>query len=286
MRSLSWAYKPVPEAQYYWGKVTSTINWCEEDYVVTRFIAEFCNTTTNSVFVLLATIAIINSLRYGYEKRILVIGAGYLLVGIGSWLFHMTLKYEFQLLDELPMIYTTLLMFWAIFDYQLSVRQRAILTLFTIGVGVGVTWYYLVNQNPVFHEVAFGLITVAGLIRSWSLAHTKVTDPTAKADLKYSAILGATTFLSGFALWGVDQVQCSNITVTKHWMGLPWGFVFELHGWWHILTGIGTAMFITFLTQLRLHLTDRQDEFEMRYYYAWPYLVRSHPYKLVNDHEA
>ena len=28
-----------------------------------------------------------------------------LLVGIGSWLFHMTLLYEMQLLDEVPMVF-------------------------------------------------------------------------------------------------------------------------------------------------------------------------------------
>ena len=25
-----------------WGKPTATIDWCEENYVVTQFIAEFC----------------------------------------------------------------------------------------------------------------------------------------------------------------------------------------------------------------------------------------------------
>lgn len=46
-------------------------------------------------------------------------------------------------------------------------------------------------------------------------------------------------FLTGFALWNIDQIFCSDITATKRWMGMPWSFIFELHGWWHILTGVG-----------------------------------------------
>lgn len=92
-RSLSFPYLPIPEKLYYWGPVTATINWCEEDYVVTKYIAEFCNTTTNAVFIILAAVAIRNAIRYHYERRILLTSLGFMLVGIGSWLFHMTLRY-------------------------------------------------------------------------------------------------------------------------------------------------------------------------------------------------
>lgn len=92
-RKFSFPYIPIPEALYYWGPVTASINWCEEDYVVTKYIAEFCNTTTNAGFIILAAFAIRNSIKYGYETRIFLTSMGFMLVGIGSWLFHMTLKY-------------------------------------------------------------------------------------------------------------------------------------------------------------------------------------------------
>lgn len=92
-RKFSFPYLPIPEALYYWGPVTASINWCEEDYVVTKYIAEFCNTTTNALFIILAALAIRNAFRYGYERRVLFTSMGFMLVGVGSWLFHMTLKY-------------------------------------------------------------------------------------------------------------------------------------------------------------------------------------------------
>ncbi|CCG80603.1 Putative uncharacterized protein [Taphrina deformans PYCC 5710] len=276
-RSLSFPYVPIPESLYYWGPVTASINWCEEDYVVTKYIAEFCNTTTNAVFVILAAIAIRNAIRYHYERRILLTSFGFMLVGVG----------KFQLLDELPMIYTTLIMFWGIFDQGLTRKSSIALGGVTVAMGVGITWYYLVNKNPVFHEVAYGLITASVLFKSWHLTATQVKDPVAKADMKYCTITGSVTFLTGFALWGVDRAVCSDLTRARHFMGIPWGFILELHGWWHLLTGTGVALFIIFLTHLRLHLTDRQDDFEMQYTARlWPTLVRKDGYKRVNDHEA
>lgn len=287
-RSLSWPYVSVPESRYYWGPVTASINWCEQNYAVTSYIAEFCNTTTNSVFLVLATVAIVNALRFKYERRILLTSLGYMLVGIGSWLFHMTLRYEYQLLDELPMIYTTLIMFWGMFEYKMSQRQSFALGVVTIALGVGITWYYLVNKDPVFHEVAYALLTISILIKSWTLAYYEIEDATAIKNIKYCAVLGASSFLTGFALWGVDQWQCSNLTRIRHWMGIPWGFIFELHGWWHVLTGLGVAVFITVLTYIRIQLLGRHDEFEMIFYARfWPVVVPKNGYKLIdNDHLA
>jgi dihydroceramidase len=63
-------------------------------------------------------------------------------------------------------------------------------------------------------------------------------------------------FGSGFALWNVDNVYCGSITNVKRSIGLPWAFVIELHGWWHILTGIGAyiciLVFYSALSELKL----------------------------------
>lgn len=186
------------------------------------------------------------------------------------------------------MIYTTLIMFWGIFDYGLSPLLSRTLALFTALLGGGITWYYLVNKNPIFHEIAYGLITLSVLFRSSYLAYTQVKDTSASKQMRYIAVSGAVLFLSGFGLWGIDRGQCTNLTVAKHWMGIPWGFILELHGWWHLLTGLGVAFFIVVLTQLRMHLIHQEGEFEMQYTMKiWPTLVRKGDgYKRVDDHEA
>lgn len=195
---------------------------------------------------------------------------------------------EFQLLDELPMIYTTLVMFWGVFDYGLSALHSSLLAGFTAGLGGGITWYYLVNKNPVFHEVAYGVITASVIFQSCYLAYYHVKDPIALKEMRKLAVIGFVSFMTGFGLWGIDRGQCSSLTSAKHWMGIPFGFILELHGWWHLLTGLGVAFFIVVSCQLRVHLSHEEAEFEMQYTLGfWPTLVRKEDgYKRIDDHEA
>lgn len=101
--SNSSTWKPI------WGEVTSTIDWCEENYVQSGFIAEFCNTLSNTSYIFVS-IFLYYRLTYKLnivETRFKLTMAGLLLVGLGSAMFHMSLRYDCQLLDELPMIYIT-----------------------------------------------------------------------------------------------------------------------------------------------------------------------------------
>ena len=78
-------------------------------------MAEFWNSISNAAFILLSLHGIYYCLRHEHEKQLLLCHLGILIVGVGSWAFHATLRYEFQLLDELPMIYSTCMMVYALY---------------------------------------------------------------------------------------------------------------------------------------------------------------------------
>ena len=86
----------------YWGPPSSTLNWCETNYEVSHYIAEFWNTFTNLGMIITAIYGIQQSRKQGIEPRYVNSFIGLLLIGIGSWMFHMTLRFEMQLLDEVP----------------------------------------------------------------------------------------------------------------------------------------------------------------------------------------
>lgn len=85
---------PYPPARDhgYWDPVTSTLDWCEENYYLTTYSAEIVNSLTNLMFIWLAFVGINNCLRHGHDRIFLITFIGYLIVGSGSFAFHSTLK--------------------------------------------------------------------------------------------------------------------------------------------------------------------------------------------------
>ena len=85
----------------------STVNWCENDYAVTPYIAEFWNTVT-SIFILFSALYwyIPNKKLYknSNQQSAVKIFWSMIVVSIGTCLFHGTLLYKYQLIDEMPML--------------------------------------------------------------------------------------------------------------------------------------------------------------------------------------
>lgn len=75
----------------------------------------------------------------------------------------------------------------------------------------------------------------------------------------------------GYFLWSIDFHLCSYVTAAKRSIGMPWGMILELHGWWHIFTGMGAYVGMAlceYLVTLEEGRTDKVEEG-----FVWP--VRS-----------
>lgn len=99
----------------------STVDWCEQNYSVSSYIAEYWNTLTGLCIIFSGVyferwrVIYINEALHKYNDNFVRICTLLILVGVGTMLFHGTLYYPFQLLDELPMLllaneYTKLLL--------------------------------------------------------------------------------------------------------------------------------------------------------------------------------
>jgi hypothetical protein len=95
----------------------STIDWCEANYQVTDLIAEFWNSVTGVAILISAVYWRIsttnphtntNSGNYAftgpYAQSFKTVFWYLILVAVGTTMFHGTLLYKYQLLDELPML--------------------------------------------------------------------------------------------------------------------------------------------------------------------------------------
>lgn len=275
---------------YYWGAPTSTLNWCEEDYTVTKLIAEIVNTTTNS-WVLFCLISIWAVFKFNYPRRYIVLWLGCCVVGVGSWFFHMTLQWEWQVLgDELPMIIASSCYLFTVLEITpssepKSVQRESILknSALCISLTLFICISYLYNQSAVFHQVSFGLLIVLCVLRSYGLLTTFLPsdDPDPELREKRRQIMkilkrGALIFFLGFVCWNIDNNFCQSLRQARIQMGRPLGFLLQLHGWWHLMTGYGSILMATSGQFLTLILRDGHQHYELQMWWGWfPLVVRS-----------
>lgn len=264
-------YPEVPEVGY-WGIPTATIDWCEENYVVSPYIAELVNTVTNLAFVCFAGFALVNVLLNQHERRFLLVALGFITVGFGSWMFHMSLLYEYQLLDELPMIYATCVPYWIVFSYGKSRYDSAKVGIQISAFAVTLTLLYLKYRDPTIHQVSYGVLTGIVMLKSVFLVNEHVYIVETRKQMNAIMIRGFVYIAIGYFLWNTDIHLCTLYRSTRRSIGMPYGFVLEGHAWWHLLTGIGVYHYIVYLEHLRVFLIHREADYEIK----WSLLILPH----------
>ena len=85
-----------------------------------------------------------------------------------------------------------------------------------------------------------------------------------RADLLLTA-----SGIFGYFLWSIDFHLCPYVTSFKRSIGLPWGMLFELHGWWHVFTGIGAYIGMA-LCEYLVTLEDGGSGGKVQEGFVWP----------------
>lgn len=261
-----------------WGPVTATIDWCEANYQFSPFIAEMANTFSNLVTIFLGLyggyVAWQQKLPTRYSLGFLSIAV----VGIGSFAFHASLLYEAQLADELPMVlaasYSLFILSDAREGFELDVGQGAIpLIVFNILFPIS----YAIYRNPVYHQAVFATLMFFTVLRTVYLMRSDVSKnvpPAAKMKMSKMYKIGLLTFLTGFAVWNLDNIYCSALTEWKHAVGWPVAFLLEGHSWWHALTAIGSYLMMLGTTYLSLSIKDSHTNFAIGWKLGLPRIQR------------
>jgi len=143
-----------------WGEITATLDWCEKNYEVTWSIAEFWNTLSSLAMVIFPIMGIRKAQREGLESRFKVINLFFMAVGIGSLLFHATMRWSMQLLDEIPMVWGTSYMVYMIHLAMKPPNEKcygfgACCFLYSLTY----TFVYLFIRNPLIFLTMYGVLT-------------------------------------------------------------------------------------------------------------------------------
>ncbi|XP_059651359.1 alkaline ceramidase-like isoform X1 [Cornus florida] len=216
----------------FWGPVTSTTEWCEQNYAHSSYIAEFFNTLSNIPCILLALIGLINALRQRFEKRFSVLHISNMILAIGSMLYHGTLQRLQQQGDETPMVWEMLLYIYILYSPDWHYRSTMPTFLFLYGAV-----FAIVHSQVRFtigfklHYVVLCFLCIPRMYKYY--IHTE--DRSAKQLAKLYLV----TLLLGSLCWLFDRLFCKDIS---HWFFNPQG-----HALWHVFMGFNAYFANTFL---------------------------------------
>ncbi|KAI0520769.1 ceramidase [Xylaria bambusicola] len=246
-----------------WSPPTSSANFCEEDYAVTRYFAEFINTLTNLAYVLFAL-----QYMYGPGSRGLLspktdfMSVSLLVLGIASFLFHATLRHGFQFGDELAMLGLV----WSILQGSLVVRRSSVYDRF-VNICLATVFplfgaFYVWTGKIIYHVIGFaiaiGLIILRGIylfyLRKPAFPQDKVAEWRVRGRI--ALILMGVAYI----LWNIDLEFCAELRKLREDIGLPWAWLLEFHGWWHILTAMSAARVMDIVREVRKRVKEDTEE--------------------------
>jgi dihydroceramidase len=176
-----------------------------------------------------------------------------LALGIGSFLFHASMKYALEFVDELSM----LLLAWSMLQAALTARQTPVvasritwgLTVFFLGFAA----FHVFSAQIIYQVIVFLLSITAIMLRNQYIFHwAKPPLPRPEArdwNRRIWQAFGISMF--GYLLWNIDLELCHVLRSTRAQIGLPWAWLLELHGWWHILTAIGADRSMNVAREIR-----------------------------------
>ncbi|CAB4441314.1 unnamed protein product [Rhizophagus irregularis] len=214
----------------FWGEPTST-DWCENNYEVSYYIAEFFNTLSS---LCLICAGIFGSMMHskGFDYRFSLCFIAITFIGFGSILFHGTLIFPFEHFDGIPMIFYLLILFYSVNENK---KERKFgnwfpITLFLWGLIFSILLIFLGEyyENRIMKLVEFYIFQGSFFLMSICVyLHIIAIVINLKDEKGIGALMirGSIIFLIGYIGWNIDYHFCTEMNKILN----P-----QLHAWWHV----------------------------------------------------
>jgi len=226
----------------FWGERTSAVDWCEPNYTWTYYVAEFLNTMTSLPAFFLALHGLYLTYKYGYDKRFYLVNAMIGMVGLGSAAFHGTLLWTGQILDELPMIYASLSLLYAVLEMEASETKPVYKYLSPLILCYSVVFTAVYLYLPSFF-IFFLIGYIAGILVLVYRCSIIFRNPATLYHQKLFIVLSICFYIGGWLFfWVPEVIACEQLKA------------FNFHAWWHVTSTLGGFIVVVFATfQRELH---------------------------------
>lgn len=206
-------------------------------------------------------------------------------VGVGSFLFHATLLHHMQMLDELPMLYSVLVLFFCLIESRFGPQPSWFPKLLGV-VGVVVTGLVAFTEGSIqfysFHGT-FGPLEFTTLFLIFKVYSSRKA---AYPDIKWVFETGIGLYVIAVAIWMTDLNFCESTLFSflsfnsNHVRDGQLQKVDEssvawivkdlyLHAWWHILVSMGLFLLSTVIMLDGLIVQGWKPSIEM---HGWGWL--------------
>ncbi len=243
----------------YWGAPTATVDWCESNYAHSSYVCEWFN-TLSSLALIVCGVAGVWLHRRLLERRFIMAFAAVGVVGLGSVAFHATLRRELQMLDELPMLYSALIMVFILVENRATRRFGPWFPALLVLHGALVTYLSSATRGALqfylFH-ISFGSLELFALLRVAAIRR-RSTSPVVRRLFAF----GMSSYVGAVALWWVDLRFCELLAVKLPSLGL---FNPQLHAVWHVLVSAGLYLLTLLVAYDRLGILGQGPELELRW---------------------
>ncbi|KAG9660278.1 alkaline phytoceramidase, partial [Aureobasidium melanogenum] len=185
--AIAYGYQPLSP---FFGSPTARANFCEEDSIVTSFIAELINTCSNAAYIIYSVRALRRMPKHtSFAAKSIYHGLA--LVGICSSLFHGLLKYHAQMADDTSMIVATSIVLHRAMTFQRSHSFTRWFSSLLILAVIAETAYHTITDEQMAHELSFVLLIIVVAIKTRSLIILRVHNPKDEQMLQNAIIFGA-----------------------------------------------------------------------------------------------
>ena len=246
----------------FWGTPTASVDWCESNYEHSFYVCELFNTVSSLAMAFAGACGIALHRRV-LERRFLAAFAALLVVGVGSIAFHATLRFELQMLDELPMLYTALITVYLLLENRPTTRFGRWLPAALAAHGALVTYLCAFTRGQLqfyLFQASFSTLEVFALYRVYCI-YRQSRSPTLRRLFRF----GIGSYLLAVLLWFTDLTECPLLSVTFPRYGLPNP---QFHAFWHVLVSSGMYLLVLVIAWDRLQVLGKDPELD-----AWLGLV-------------
>jgi len=219
-----------------WEPHTASMDFCEENYLYTTHVAELFNSASALAIIVFSAWGLtLTPLPFARWPRFVLSYLSLIVVGVGSVLFHATLKRTTQGLDEVPMVFANLVSVYCIANSQ-ERHDRSLFSALAVLGAVLLVIYLKYEWYAVFLSI-FAIQSILLIAYSYRLCFRADPGENAKV-LRRLWRTDVGVYAVAFFFWVTDNVACAHLGV---------GY---LHILWHLLGAFSSCMFPLILVAL------------------------------------